>query len=78
MQYCEEQEQMVTVKEGGTDLVVALNCDGNFAVLVDLAVDSNALVDMPTVAVDMLVDTLVGVAVDVLVPVAWDMLADVM
>ena len=67
----------MTVKEGGTDLVVALDCDGNFAVLVDLAVDSNALVDMPTVAVDMLVDTLVGVAVDVLVPVAWDMLADV-
>ena len=77
MQYYEKQEQRVTVKEGGTDLVVARDCDGNFAVLVDLAVDSNTLVDMPTVAVDMLVDALVGVAVDVLVLVALDMLADV-
>lgn len=77
MQYCEQQEQRVTVKEEETELVEALDCDGNFAALVDLAVDSNTFVDMPTVAVDMLVDTLVGAAVDVLVPVAWDMLPDV-
>lgn len=76
MQYCEQQEQRVTVKEEETELVEALDCDGNFAALVDLAVDSNTFVDMPTVAVDMLVDTLVGAAVDVLVPVAWDMLPD--
>lgn len=76
----------MTVKEGETELVVALDCDGNFAALVDLAVDGNTLVDTSAVAVDTLVgvivdtlvDTLVGVAVDVLVPVAWDMLADVM
>jgi len=76
VQYCEQQEQRVTVKEEETELVEALDCDGNFAALVDLAVDSNTFVDMPTVAVDMLVDTLVGAAVDVLVPVAWDMLPD--
>ena len=77
------------VKEEETDLVVALDCDGNLAAFVDSVVD-NPLVDMLAAAVDMLVgvvfgtlvvvgfDMLVGVAVDMLVGVADGMLADVL
>ena len=88
MQCCKMWEQMVIVKEEETDLVVALDCDGNLAVIVDSVVD-NPLVDMLAAAVDMLVgvvfgmlvvvgfDVLVGVAVDMLVSVADGMLVGV-
>ena len=88
MQCCKMWEQMVIVKEEETDLVVALDCDGNLAVIVDSVVD-NPLVDMLAAAVDMLVgvvfgmlvvvsfDVLVGVAVDMLVGVADGMLVGV-
>ena len=89
MQCCKMWEQIVIVKEEETDLVVALDCDGNHAVFVDSVVD-NLLVAMLPAAVDMLVgvvfgtvvvvgfDMLVGVAVDMLVGVADSMLADVL
>ena len=68
--------------------MVALDCDGNLAVFVDLVVD-NTLFDTLAAAADMLagvvfgmlvvvaVDMLVGVAVDMLVGVAVDVLVGV-
>ena len=81
MQCCKMWEQMVIVKEEETDLVVALDCDGNLAAFVDSVVD-NPLVDMLAAAVDMLVGVVFGMLVvvgfDMLVGVADGMLADVL
>ena len=80
MQCCKIWEQMAIVKEEETDLVVALDCDGNLAAFVDSVVD-NLLVDMLAAAVDMLVGVVFGMLVvvgfDVLVGVAVDMLVGV-
>ena len=85
VQCCKMWKQKVIAKEEETDLVVALDCIGNLAVFVDLAVD-NTLFDTLAAAADMLagvvfgilvvvaVDMFVGVVVDVLVGVAVDVL----